>query len=389
MEIVREKAFPDNYNDSVLDVIQRMSLTDLKGVKIMGSAAIRSQQYAGDYDCHNKVTISSFDTCAKDIQDVIKRIREDCYITDFKIGEVPEWDVVKGTLREGKLDFKLLESLSVLDKLKADKIISEAEYKGAERMLRNVDSDLTFIEAKKGIRFHVLRWKPLEILEGEKTARGYRINLEDALASGGMVKLDLIASIQTQFTEFSMIYNLFLQSNDSQRYRSREITPHLSRAEIQEALKQDIIYYNHRSPFKALKRSFSLAKMLNKTKDLEEMLPILNSDLGRLYQIVGDLASLRMLLEQGTYNNVNYNNVKPPSTIPLTTQVKDNLDEMRARMGSIYSLKEFLDAEHEIIGRIESMRKMPIKTLKPAIYSLFTQLQGILNESTLKKIKSL
>lgn len=376
MEIVKEKAFPGNYNDSVLDVIQRMSLTDLKGVKIMGSAAIRSQQYAGDYDCQNKVTISSFDTCAKDIQDVIKRIREDCYITDFKIGEVPEWDVVKGTLREGKLDFKLLESLSVLDKLKADKIISEAEYKGAERMLRNVDSDLTFIEAKKGIRFHVLRWKPLEILEGEKTARGYRITLEDALASGGMVKLDLIASIQTQFTEFSMIYNLF--------YKKREITPHMTRAEIQEALKQDIIYYNHRSPFKALKRSFSLAKMLNKTKDLEEMLPILNSDLGRLYQIVGDLASLRMLLEQGTYNNV-----KPPSTIPLTTQVKDNLDEMRARMGSIYSLKEFLDAEHEIIGRIESMQKMPIKTLKPAIYSLFTQLQGILNESTLKKIKSL
>ena len=366
MEIVKEKAFPDNYNDSVLDVIQRMSLTDLKGVKIMGSAAIRSQQYAGDYDCQNKVTISSFDTCAKDIQDVIKRIREDCYVTDFKIGEVPEWDVVKGTLREGKLDFKLLESLSVLDKLKADKIISEAEYKGAERMLRNVDSDLTFIEAKKGIRFHVLRWKPLEILEGEKTARGYRIRLEDALASGGMVKLDLIASIQTQFSEFSMIYNLFLGS--------KEITPHLSRAEIQEALKQDIIYYNHRSPFKALKRSFSLAKMLHKTKDLEDLLPILNSDLGRLYQIVGDLGSLRMLLEQGD---------------PPTTQVKDNLDEMRARMGSIYSLKEFLDAEHEIIGRIESMQKMPIKTLKPAIYSLFTQLQGILNESTLKKIKSL
>ena len=370
MDIVKEKGFPDNYNDSVLDVIQRMSLTGLKGVKIMGSAAIRSQQYAGDYDCQNQVNLTSFDTCAKDIQDVIKRIREDCYITDFKIGEVPEWDVVKGSLREGKLDFKLLESLSALDKLKADKIISEAEYKGAERMLRNVDSQLTFIEAKKGIRFHVLRWKPLEILEGEKTARGYRITLEDALATGGMVKLDLIASIQTQFSEFSMIYNLFL----GQRYRSREITPHLSRAEIQEALKQDIIYYNHRSPFKALKRSFSLAKMLHKTKDLEKLLPILNSDLGRLYQIVGDLDSLHTLLEQAD---------------PPTAEVKDNLDEMRGRMGSIYSLKEFLDAEHEIIGRIESMQRMPVKRLKPAIYSLFTQLQGILNETTLKKIKSL
>lgn len=366
MELVQQKAFPGNYSDSVLDVLERASLSGLKGVKIQGSASIRSQQYSGDYDAEENVQIKSFDACAKDIQGVIKRIRGDCYITDFKIGEVPMWDVVKGTLTEGKLDVKLLESLSVLDKLKAAKIISEAEYKGAERLLRNINSPLTFVEAKKGIRFHILRWTSGEVLAGVKEVRGDTIHLEDALASGGMVKLDLIASIDNQFTEFSMIYNLFLGK--------KRITPSKTRAQIQEALKEDIIYYNHRSPFKALKRSFSLAKMNKQYKDIEQLLPILNSDMGRLYQIVGDLESLHMLLEQGN---------------PPVADIKQNLDEMRARMGSIYSLKEFLDAEHEIIGRIESMQKMPIKTLKPAIFSLHTELQKILNDVTLKKIKSI
>jgi hypothetical protein len=368
MELVKEKAFPANYSDSVLDILKRASLSGLKNVKVMGSASIRSQQYSGDYDAQDTVHIKSFESCAKDIQEVIKRVREDCYITDFKIGEVPEWDVVKGNLKEG-LDFKLLESLTVLDKLKADKIISESEYKGAERMLRNVNSPLTFVEARKGIRFHILRWKPMEILDGIKTIRGYSIRLEDALASGGMVKLDLIASVapSAEFTEFSVIYNLYMGK--------KSLTPIKTRAEIEEDLKEDIIYYNHRSPFKALKRAFSLAKMKNQYSEIAVLLPILNSDLGRLYQIVGDLESLHTLLEQGN---------------PPLAEIRDNLSEMKARMGSIYSLKEFLDAEHSILGRIESMQRLQtIKTLKPAIYSLHTELQKILNEATLKKIYSI
>lgn len=366
--LVRQKAFPANYSSSVLDVLERASLTGLKGVKIMGSASIRSQQYSGDFDAEDTANITSFDTCAKDIQDVIKRIRGDCFITDFKIGEVPEWDVVKGGLfgTKKKLNFKLPASLAVLDRLKAEKIISEAEYKGAERLLRNVDSPLTFIEARKGIRFHILRWKSGEILAGVKNIRGYKILLEDALASGGMVKLDLIASIDSFFTEFSMIYNLILHK--------QRITPYSTNAEVEAALEEDIIYYNNRNPFKAMKRAFSLAKLKNRSKELEKLIPLLNSDLGRLYQIVGDLGSLQALLEQEN---------------PPVSEIKENLDEIKARMGSIYSLKEFLAAEFEILGRIESMMKMPPKTLKPALYSLFTQLQEILNEATLKKISSL
>lgn len=429
MDLVKEKSFPANYSDSVLDILERSSIGPIGKVKILGSASIRSQQYSGDYDAQEEVAASSVEEIASSLKKIIKNIRNDCFITDFKIGEVPEWDVVVGEMVGGmyakpkhskekqasiqaaatarakkeiaaqiaankkplpstiaaaelhaavqglyhmrgrgmsKLDFKLPESLAKLDTLKKAKVISEAEYKGAERLLRAVDSPLTFIEAQKGLRFHILRWTPTEILDGVKEYRGLTISLEDAIKSGGLIKLDFIASINEMFSEFSMIYNISIGKN--------RITPKKTRAEIEQSLKDDMLYYEHRSPFKALKRTFSLAKMNNNFKEIEKLVPILNSDLGRLYSIAGDLELIHSLLEFSD---------------PPMTQIKENLNELAARMGSIYSLKSFLAAEHEILGRLNSMRKMSLKRLKPAVFSLFTELKDILNKSTLEKIKSL
>lgn len=368
-QLVKEKNFPGNYSDQVLDVLERASmvgLARLSNIKIRGSASIRSQLYAGDYDAEEEVNASSMSEIVSSLKKIIKSIRNDCYITDFKIGEVPEWSVVIGQIINGHLDFKLPESLAKLDTLKSEKVISEAEYKGAERLLRDVKDPLTFIEAEKGIRFHILRWTPAEILDGDKEYRGVKFTLEDAIRSRGLIKLDLIASINEMFSEFSMIYNITIGKT--------HITPKKTRAEIEQSLKDDIVYYNHRSPFKALKRTFSLAKMTNNLKEVEKLIPILNSDLGRLYSIAGDLELLHTLLEFSD---------------PPTAQIKDNLNEIAARMGSIYFLKTFLAAEHEILARLNSMRKMPLKTLKPAVFSLFNELKQILNKSTLQKIKSI
>ena len=436
MELIREKQFPGNYSDSVLDILARASMTGLKHVKVMGSAASRSQQYSGDYDAVDNVKIASFSEAAEALQDIVKRVREDCYITDFKIGEVPEWDVIVGEFVGGsgkgkskptrteellakqrrdraeaaaraaasakkatakvlaqiaakdkpnpasvmmanlkrdvqslygkglqRLNFKLPESLAKLDVLKKNKIISEAEYNGAERLLRAVKDPLSFVEARKGIRFHILRWKPMEVLDGIKVVRGLKVQLDDAIASGGLIKLDLIADLD-QFTEVSMIYNLKLGKEQVTKIQG----------DVVESLREDIIYYDRRSPFKALKRAFSLAKLTKNFDELKKLLPLLNSDLGRLYNIVGDLATIHMLLET-------------PS--PPLDEIRENLDEMRARMGNIYTLKEFLGAESVILGTIESMKKMGLKKLKPSVYALHTELQQILNAETEARLAKL
>jgi len=361
MDLIKEKKFPDNYSDSVLNVLKSASFNNNLNVKILGSASIRSQQYAGDFDAECTVYLSKDEDPTPKFKDIIKRVSP-AYITDFKIGHVKEWDVMNGAIVKNKVDFSLPKSLSVLDKLKADKIISPAEYKGAERLLRAIKNPLTFIKARKGIRFHILRWLPSEVLAGVKEIRGRSITLNDAIFSGGLIKLDLIASIDERFTEFSMIYNLYLNK--------KLITE--APKNIIDSLKEDIIYYNTINPFKALKRLFSLAKITKNFEEIEYLSPILNSDLGRLYAIINDLATIHMLLDMNV------------ASLP---KVHENLDELRARMGSIYSLKSFLEAEHEIIGLIESMKKMSPKRLKPAVFSLHTELQQILNETTLKKVQ--
>jgi len=353
MDLIREKRFPGNYTEEVLDVLKRLSITNLKHVKIMGSTSVRSQQYAGDIDAEDTAKIDSYAQAAEALKEVIKRIDSSIFITDFKIGEVTMWDVLHG-------EFDLVKSLQKLSALK-NVHISEAEFKGAERLLRAVKDPLTLVEAKKGIRFHILRWKPSEVLAGVKKVRGLTISLEDAIASGGLIKLDVIKDTD-RFTEITMIYNLKLNGKQVTKVSENLI----------KSLEDDIVYFDKRNPFKALKRAFSLAKATKNTSEIEFLVPLLNSDLGRLYNIVSNLDTILLLLEQ-------------PAPIAA---VHENLDEIKARMGNIYSLKEFLDVETNILGALETMKKMSAKRLKPALLSLSRSLQTILNNETEKKLKS-
>ena len=360
MDLIREKRFPGNYTEEVLNVLKRLSITNLKHVKIMGSTSIRSQQYAGDIDTEDTAKIDSYAQAAEALKEVIKRIDSSIFITDFKIGEVTMWDVLHGSTREGEFD--LVKSLQKLSALKNVGIISEAEFKGAERLLRAVKDPLTLVEAKKGIRFHILRWKPSEVLAGVKKVRGLTISLEDAIASGGLIKLDVIKDID-KFTEITMIYTLKLNGKQVTKVSENLI----------KSLEDDIVYFDKRNPFKALKRAFSLAKATKNTSEIEFLVPLLNSDLGRLYNIVSNLDTILLLLEQ--------------PDVPIVS-VHENLDEIKARMGNIYSLKEFLDVETNILGALETMKKMSAKRLKPALLSLSRSLQTILNNETEKKLKS-
>jgi hypothetical protein len=101
------------------------------------------------------------------------------------------------------------------------------------------------------------------------------------------------------------------------------------------------------------------------------LVTILNSDLGRLYQIVGDLKTLQDLL-------------KRPS-VPLK-EIKAQIDDIKGRIGNIYQLKDFLNQEHSIIGEIDAILKSPSTKLYGKLERLIDKLEGILNEATLKMV---
>lgn len=354
MELYLQKSFPQNYSGKVVTILKELSMSSLKGMELVGSSAIRSQLYSADFDCMETVKVSSIAEIKKRLQDVIKSLRGNCFFNDIKIGEVPEWDIMKGK-------FSIKKSQSKVDELRRHNIINEGEARSANILLEHATTSFNYIKTKKSIRWHILRWKPNQILEGVLHYRGRTFTLEEAILSGGMVKIDVCADINNRFTEFSCIYSIYIKN---------KLVTHKSE-NIIKLLREDIIYYNKTNPFKALKRVFALSKQFKDAKQAEILVPLMNSDLGRLYQIITDLETLHNLLER-------------PLEHKDKEEVKTQIDEMRARMGSIYMLKDFLKKEPDILGEIELILKSNDSKMKERLYKLIGILQVILNTATVK-----
>ena len=359
------KSFPENYSRSVLSVLDALSMTNMRHLVIVGSSSIRSQQYSADYDAMEKVNASNAEV-ANQLQSIIKKLRvlPDCFIGDIKCGEVAEWDPFSPTAHvnmdtEKIIDFNIKSSQSVIDSLAQSKVISPNEAKGAIKLLDKATTPMGFLTAKKEIRYHILRWKPYQILEGRQSYRGRTFTLEDAVGSGGLIKIDIVTNINNRFTEFSVIYNV---------YKGGVLTTKKP-LNLINSLKEDVMYYGFLNPFKGMKRMFALAKAQKNESAVKHLVPLLNSDLGRLYQIISDLSVIHDLLE------------RPKKPIK---EIRYQLDEMKARMGNLYQLRDFLKEEHDIIGQIESALKK--QNPKADVYKLMVLLQHILNTETLKHL---
>lgn len=357
--LVREKDFPGNYSTPLLRVLDAASLTGLTGLRVVGSFAIRSQQYAGDVDAVETVRAPSVKSIARKLTEAVKQLRAlpGVFFGDIKIGEIPEWEIVPPRPE----DFNRTASAARVDALRADGILTESEAKEAHRLVETATTLLGYLTARKTLRHHILRWTPADILEGVVSPRGDQIvSLEDALASGGVVKIDLIVFVDDRFVEVSVLYTLFVGS----KRLTADLPP------LAPALREDIAFYSTTDPFKALKRSFSLAKHLKDTRALEVLTPLLNSDLGRLYQIVGDLTTLLTVLGRA----------------PMS-RIRDVLDEFRVRFGFLTSV-DFDNSE--TLGTLLSLLAQPSKErLRPQLTKLRDTLQRKLNRATTKEVKAL
>ena len=262
-------------------------------------------------------------------------------------------------------NFNPTESKGRVAKLRSNNIITPTEAKEADALLDKATTRLGFINAKKTIKFHILRWKPQQILEGAQEYRGYHFTLEDAVTSGGLIKVDAVANIADRYTEFSAIYDTYLNGKLVSERASN----------IVQSLTDDILFYNQTNPFKSLKRFFALVKLRKDTEAAAVLVPILNSDLGRLYQIIGDLHTLRGLLDR-------------PSSAYNLKQILSQIDDMKARLGNLYQLRDFLSKEHSIIGSLNALLSSPATSIKGKLDKLILELEGINNEGTEKIIKT-
>jgi len=358
--ILKEKAFPSQYPKDAVMVLRAMSFSEGTKIKIVGSQALRSQKYAGDYDV-NELVEGTFPTrqealeyYAKEFQKIVKRLdsMKNVYISDIKAGLVEEWRVIP---KNGAYVFK--DAKQKIDSLLESKVITTEEAKTALSVLKPRPKKLDILKARDSIKFHIIRWTPEEVLKGVLTLRdGRKYTLEEALGSPTITKLDVIALIQGRYTELSIIYEFH---NGSEVLNPDFIDPERS---LRDSIR---LLQSEGNLFKVIKRKFSLAKLKNNKKDIEKYNAILNSELGKLYIVYSDVKTLITLLEDIDL---------PPKKLQRA------LGGFRQRLRSIYALEDYLKTEETTLSKLDSAMKS--KDPLPILREVEEQLSSHLLKAT-------
>lgn len=378
MELLRQKDYPTNYPSDVVKVLDTMTFTKGKDLKIFGTSGVRSQQFAGDYDGHEDVQLSyPTDTQALDwlvnrFKTIIKDLKgmSNVFIGDIKGGVVAEWRILPLTAYVEKTNvvgYNAVQSRKVVDTLRDAGVLTREEAEGVLRKLLPTLTPVQLIELKNELKYHIVRWTPTEIIAGSKTlADGRTFTLADGFSSPGITKLDIIALVQnSRYTEFSIIYKF---SNNGKVLNPEPV-------DFQKAVKESILYYklkNH--PFKVLKREFSLARVEKDETQLKRLHRLLDSDLGKLYLVLSDIGTLITLLRDHT-------------NVPLD-KVRFELDQFRGRLSTIYSAEQYLRNEQTLLGDLNSAMKLTQKdTLMKRLEQIETQLFNYLEDATTVKLR--
>jgi hypothetical protein len=309
------KIYPYHYPTDVLDLLSDMSFSKGKNLLVVGSASRREMLYAADYDVDEEVNVRSPRQAGKGFQQIVRRLlkRKQVMIGDIKAGLIPEWMPVEGHIENGKVigfdAAKLKKRLKQLDS------VLTPDQRGVR--IPSSPTPVQFLQLQETFRMGVVRWTPRCVLQGFTILPdGRKYTLEEAVVSPSLFKLDATAYVEERFVELSIIYTF------KQNGKTLNPTQEYSRNATAVRLREDIaLLAAEGNYFKMAKRIFSLADLLGKSALLADLLPVFNSDLGRLYSIISDMETLKALYEQG---------YKPDREL-----VRKELDGFRVRFGNI------------------------------------------------------
>jgi len=351
--IVARKSYPDGYPLDALEILSKMSFSNGQDVQVVGSMALRSQIYAGDYDATETVQVKSLHDIALHFKKIIRDLQHTplTYIGDIKSGSIEEWKVIDD-------NYSYSASKHKLDELKEHKIITPQEYSEGIKLIKPRLTKLELLEVRHALRFHIIRWTPAEILQGYKRlVDGRKFTIEDAIQTPTITKLDVVSWVQNnRFTDFSIIYNF--------KKNGKLLNPGMG--DIEQSIRENIYVLNHDGNyFKMAKRMFALARYKKYTRMLYLLSALFNGDLGRLYIVYGDLGTLESMFETS---------IRIPQD-----RVDFELDQFRSRLSNI-GLPKYLEKEDSILQSIDHLMDSgskeivlkKIKDLKEKLYSLLT-----------------
>jgi hypothetical protein len=216
-----------------------------------------------------------------------------------------------------------------------------------------------------------LHWRPEEVIAEFKDG----VYLSDAVAQKGVVKMDIIVPLNNRWVEASAFYILkgmdgFINVDAS--YFS----------EFANSLLKDIQEFKDTKPFKAAKRSFSLARTQKNFSELEKLVNLVRSSLTQIGTVNADIETIELLVD----HNDDFD-------IPYTINSVYNFKE---RLASLIDVA-LLDTEKSslmieaIISNLKGYDKSDESknNLKSTLNQLHDYLLNILNKETKEYLTSI
>jgi len=222
----------------------------------------------------------------------------------------------------------------------------------------NADPDLFITDFKCGLDSdgEPLRWNKIDVARGWiKMGNGSKKMLKDTLAEKATIKLDAVAIINDQYTEFSCNYYIGSQGKAPGSLESEN----LRIKEMGEAVTE---YANEGQYFKALKRKYAL-------KPTAKMLTFFNSNAGLLWKAKSQLELMILLIE-------NKNNFRPPTLEGIINNLQ-TIKQFVSNNIEIDTSNDFSDFVNKLCLKTKS-----VKAMKGPLEALVSDLAAVVNEVT-------
>jgi hypothetical protein len=223
---------------------------------------------------------------------------------------------------------------------------------------------------KDEFKYHIIRWTPEEILFGSKMLDdGSTYDLKNGFHTPSITKLDVISWINgNRFTDFSTVYQF--------NYNHKPMNG--VQLDIEKTLKDDIFYYyKEQNYFKMSKRIFALSRYNGDEETINKLSPMFNGDLGRIYQVYGDINTIIYLVE---------NEDELPSD-----RLRFEEDQFKNRLSNI-TIPIYLNQRHHIlsiINKLENIHNHNRSKMLKELRELKTILEHILKVESEKHLKSI
>jgi hypothetical protein len=192
-----------------------------------------------------------------------------------------------------------------------------------------------------------IHWTNDEILKGKK--KGY--NLIDSIQQDGYCKIDVIIPYYGRYIEVSLIYSVSCLDGIIGQ------TP-LSLEDFKIQITKS--YYelmDEGNYYKAIKRLYSLSRLTKDISTIKKIEPLLVSNLGKLSTIKSDLATIKLIIENGYYPTLNYINIefnKIKEGISTILDVPINYKAVYITIDNLYKLLK----NHDIIKVIAELDRL-------------------------------